>query len=176
MSSRGISDFDTVTPGMTDLCEVSDLAISKLSTFPGCDKVCKQAGFPECCAERNFAQIEFEYIAASVDPMTLREMARRFLRQQKRAGYCPFLGDNGECEVYDVRPVECRTIATVDYAPATGCAVGQPEPASPKRRLARSLYRLLAVIAGQGPRRPMSEWLLAWNMERNVEGQARRTP
>jgi uncharacterized protein len=78
---------------------------------------CTQCG--SCCSRPGYVWMdrkEAEAIATRLG-LSLEAFGRRYLRRvdgwtslvEKPDGRCIFLGDDRRCEVYDVRPRQCRT-------------------------------------------------------------------
>lgn len=173
--AKGVIDHDTLRPGLRELYRAADFIGGSCSQSQGCTRECRRQDRPECCRERNFTEAEFGYIAAAMPARDLYAKANRYVTSQHRHGWCPFLGDDGRCEVWNVRPLECRVIGTLEARPDT-CAEEPQQLAKGSEEMREALYRLLAVIAGEGPRRPLAEWLLQWKLNNDVVGFQRRMP
>jgi len=77
-----------------------------ISSFSVCQRGCNH-----CCKNDVYiTSLEAEYIAQGVNA------APNSIPENKEMGkvLCPFLGESGECKVYEFRPFNCRTFHTLD--------------------------------------------------------------
>jgi hypothetical protein len=72
-----------------------------VSTFTSCSKGCSHC----CRMDVQVTSLEAEYIVVGTG--IHHSPSARFTRGHKTA--CPFLSDGGECSIYAVRPLFCRT-------------------------------------------------------------------
>ena len=67
-----------------------------------------RAGCSSCChVELELCDVEAAVIEVAI--RGLPEARRRALRGRPRSDACPLLDDEGRCEVYEARPLVCRT-------------------------------------------------------------------
>lgn len=175
---QGAIDHETLTPGLSSLYAVADKVLAT-EGFKGCKVECgaqhARKGPPECCRERNWTQIEFDYIAAWLPPDQMEQVASKAIKGSK--GYCPFLDTDDTCMVHPVRPLDCRMIGVIEPAPSTCHDIAKVTAAKYEDRvwIREHLVRLLAVIAGPGMRRRFSEWLVLWDQERAAPARFERS-
>lgn len=174
---QGVIDFSALNPGVSELQQVADESCARLSAFKGCSEECRASGKPACCRDKIVSQSEFDLIASSVHTSDLYAYAAEAMSRD-RQGWCPFLGPDGACRVYEYRPLECRLIGTIEPAP-TSCK--EPEKVTAAQLSRRidvrdALYRIRAALAGNGPRRPLTEWLVEMRQQRDAITLERRLP
>lgn len=127
-----------------------------------CDGVADCCRFAVTGREPWLTSVEWQLVVAEV-----RRQGRRLPTPQvHHDGRCPFLTDQGRCQVYAARPLGCRSHF---------CERAQPKAphASAFRRAARALAELSSADARPGDdaaSRPITSWLAG---EQGVKAKAR---
>ncbi len=94
---------------LDNLCHKVDGFFEALQARHGEHMECGR-GCSSCCRGRlTLFEVEIRRLVAAVqalDEETRAEIARRAARDEE---VCPLLDDSGQCRVYDVRPIICRS-------------------------------------------------------------------
>lgn len=89
----------------------TDLFFEKVSS-QHFEKIQCRKGCYQCCkANLNISIIEKEYIEQTIskDLELLSKIKKNVERKNKDTKYCSFLGEQGECLIYNARPLICRS-------------------------------------------------------------------